>query len=52
MMRVTLLHFAFTPQRVSNVTRQFYVPSASILTVVALWQWRGDSGFQTENGSY
>jgi len=27
MMRVTLLHFAFTPQRVSNVTRRFYVPS-------------------------
>jgi hypothetical protein len=52
MMRVTLLHFAFTPQRVSPVTGRFYVPSARMWTIVALWKWGGNSGFQTDNSSY
>ena len=52
MMRVTLPRFAFTPQRVANVTRELYVLCGRMWDVVALWQWGGNSGFHTENGSY
>jgi hypothetical protein len=41
-----MLHFAFTPQDVSNATEQFSVPPARECFVVALWQSRGNDGFE------
>jgi hypothetical protein len=41
-----MLRFAFTPQHISNATKQFCVPPARMWSVVALWQLGGSVGFE------